>query len=193
MPHSRCGVEPSRSVGPPAVARSTEGRGRSVPVDLPSLLARIGDDEPAGENLRLTSSVFDELQKLATPLSAEEDVFSRKGKEAEWPAVLRIATDALRTRSKDLELAAWIALAELRLRGIPGLCEGMELLVELLERFWDRLHPGLDDGSLDLEFRAKPIAWLDGQLAAPPRTTARSSLGALREIPLIPRPAERAL
>jgi type VI secretion system protein ImpA len=158
-------------------------------VDLEALLAPIRPEQPAGENLReSTGTLFGDLRKLASSQSAEDDVFEGKGREADWPAVLRTAGDALATRSKDLELAGYLALAELQLHGLPGLAEGLGLVGALIERYWDSLHPGLEDGALDLEFRAKPVAWLDAALAAAPSSAPGGSIGKLRTFPLVPRP-----
>lgn len=159
-----------------------------MPLDVEDLLTPIGGASPAGANLRLVDTTFDDLIELARELSPEEDVNRRTGKAADWPAVLRAASDALRTRSKDLQLGAWVALAGLQLEGVPGLCRGLDLLDGLIERFWDTLHPGFDEGELDPEFRAKPIWWLDAMLAG-----SATRPGALALAPFIERRGERPL
>ena len=159
-----------------------------MPLDVEDLLTPIGGASPAGINLRLVDTSFDDLVELARELSPEEDVNRRTGKAADWPAVLRAASEALRTRSKDLQLGAWVALTGLRLEGVTGLSGGIELLGQLIERFWDTLHPGFDEGELDLEFRAKPIWWLDAMLAG-----SVTRPGALALAPFVERRGERAL
>ena len=67
---------------------------------------------------------------------------------------MKLAGEALATRSKDLQLAAWLTEAQLGREGFAGLREGLELTRALIERFWDHLHPQADDLAVGLSTRA---------------------------------------
>jgi type VI secretion system protein ImpA len=83
--------------------------------------------------------------------------------KADWKAVAALSGDALRTRSKDFQLAAWLCEAWTHLRGVEGFAEGVRLLHGLTERFWDHAFPQLEDG--DSDARVAPFMWLNQTLA----------------------------
>jgi type VI secretion system protein ImpA len=83
---------------------------------------------------------------------------------------------ALLGRSKDLRIVSHLVRALLHRQGFIGLCEGLEVVRGLLERFWTPLHPRLDaDDEHDPTIRISALALLsDSQV-----------LAALRAAPLI--------
>jgi type VI secretion system protein ImpA len=133
-----------------------------VTLDFDTLLAAIPGDNPSGESLRLAApyDVIQEARRSDDDLDQGDWV--RPTKAADWSAVIKIATEALATKSKDLQLAVWLVEALVKRHGFPGLRDGLRLLWELQERFWDTLYPEVDDG--DLEFRAGLLGWLNLKL-----------------------------
>ena len=126
------------------------------------LLAPIPGDNPSGKTLRY-DPVYDKIRESRR----EEDVlpqgdWSREVKKADYPLVIKLTTEALSTKSKDLQLAAWLTEAILFRDHVAGLREGLDLLRGLMETFWDTLYPEIDDG--DLEFRAGPLGWVGSKL-----------------------------
>jgi type VI secretion system protein ImpA len=79
---------------------------------------------------------------------------------ADWRPVLERGCEALAEKSKDLEIAAYVVEALLRLEGFPGLRDGFRLLRELIERFWEHLYPLPDEDGIDT--RVAPLAGLNG-------------------------------
>jgi type VI secretion system protein ImpA len=126
------------------------------------LLNPIPGDNPSGKSLRY-DPVFDKIREARR----EDDVlpqgeWSHELKKADYPLVIKLATEALSTKSKDLQVAAWLTEALLFKEQLPGLREGLDLLRGLLENFWDTLYPELEED--DLEFRSAPIAWVGSKL-----------------------------
>jgi type VI secretion system protein ImpA len=126
------------------------------------LLAPIAGESPAGAYLR-----YDPLYDQIKEARREDDDLPQgdwqvQRKQADWPLVVRLTTDALTKRTKDLQLAAWLTEALLRRDGIGGLRAGLELVRALLEQYWEHVHPEIDEG--DLEMRAAPIEWIGGRL-----------------------------
>ncbi|HEY2014930.1 MAG TPA: type VI secretion system protein TssA, partial [Bryobacteraceae bacterium] len=123
------------------------------------LLSPISADNPGGENLRY-SPIYDKIKEARREEDPKEwgGDWQRTVKVADWPLTIKLASDALATKSKDLWLAAWLTEAMLRREGIPGLQAGLGLIKSLIEIFWDGLFPELEDG--DSEFRASPLRWL---------------------------------
>src|SRR5437868_6941166 len=82
-------------------------------------------------------------------------------KSADWSQVIKLTKDALATRSKDLQLAVWMAEAMLVREGFGGFRAALDSIVGLLEQHWDHLYPEIDDG--DTEARANTLSSLGGE------------------------------
>jgi type VI secretion system protein ImpA len=132
-------------------------------IDLNALLAPIPGDNPAGENL-LYAGLHDQIREARR---SEEDLaqgdWEYKIKVADWRVVIRLATEALTTKTKDLQVAAWLTEGILKLHGFVGLRDGLQLMRGLIETFWDRVYPDAEDG--DLDGRANALSFLDRQTA----------------------------
>ena len=131
-------------------------------LDFDTLLAPVSENHPGGESLRY-AGVYDSIQEARR---AEDDLpmgdWQRDVKSADWNAVIDLATEAIGKKSKDLQIAVWLAEALVKKHGFRGLREGLRLLRELQENFWEGLFPEVEDG--DLEFRASPLHWLNEKL-----------------------------
>jgi len=113
-----------------------------------------------------------ELRELRREVSPEEDLSvgpeeepPARGKEADWPKIVVVAQEALQTRTKDLEIAALLTEAWMRIHGFRGLAAGLTLVRELSERYWDHLHPGIEDGELVAPIRSKHYSWIGSSRA----------------------------
>ena len=139
----------------------------SPPVlDLEALLSPIAGENPCGENLQY-SGLHDEIREARR---ADDDVpqgdWVHELKTADWDKVLDLATSSLSEKTKDLQIAAWLAEAAVNLRGFPGLRDSLKVAEGLLrnDSYWEKLFPEIDEGN-DLEARANALAWLDRQAA----------------------------
>ncbi len=151
------------------------------------LLEPVAGESPAGASLRY-DPVYEQIKQARIQ---EDDVpqgrWEHERKVADYPLVVKLASEALAKRSKDLQLAAWLTEAHLHREGVAGLAEGLALLRELVLRVWDGLDPEIDEG--DLEFRAAPLDWIGQYLDAAVRGVALTrtglDLGAYRESRLV--------
>jgi type VI secretion system protein ImpA len=131
-------------------------------IDFEALLAPIPGPSPAGESLRYAGT-YDAIQDARRSDDAlAQGEWRRDTKVANWGTVVKLATEALSTKSKDIQIGAWLVEALVKQHGFAGLRDGLRLLRELHERFWDTLHPALEDG--DLETRSAPLEWLNDKL-----------------------------
>lgn len=145
------GVEESRVAG-----------GGNV-VDIEALLTPIAGDQPVGVSLRYDGT-YDEIRRARrADDQLEQGAWKRERKLSEWPRVVEIASEVLATRSKDLQVGAWLAEALVQLHGFQGLCDGLKLMRGLQLNFWDGLFPEIEEGNLDA--RANSLSWLDNQLS----------------------------
>ena len=129
------------------------------------ILTPISDANPGGENLRY-APVYDKLKEARRQ---DDDLaqgdWQIERKVADYPLVLKLGGDAVATKSKDLQIAAWLTEALLNTDGYAGLADGLNLIKGIVENFWDTCWPELDDG--DSEMRAAPIEWVGQYLSIP--------------------------
>jgi type VI secretion system protein ImpA len=139
------------------------------------LLNPIAGANPGGVELRY-DPIFDKIKE-----ARREDDDTPQGewttalKVADWPLVIKLSKDALATKSKDLQIAAWLAEALLKREGFAGLQAGLDVVSGLLEQHWDHLYPEIDDG--DAEMRAAPLEWVGLKLDVPVRMVALDKSG----------------
>ena len=133
------------------------------------LLNPIPGENPSGQNLRY-DPVYDKIREARraeeelqlSEEASKKDVWARAIKKADFVQVLKLSTEALSKRTKDLQIAAWLTEALLVQEKIAGLTQGINLIRGLLENFWDTLYPEIEDG--DLEMRFGPIEWVGARL-----------------------------
>ena len=112
-------------------------------LDLEALLAPIEENPPAGPDLEYDAE-WQALERLAQ--GKPEQQFGDTiipAEEPDWSEVTKRATTLL-GRSKDIRSASLLALGNARLGQFPGLIESLQLMLQMLERFWDSVHPMLD-------------------------------------------------
>ena len=149
-------------------------------LDTASLLSPISPDKPAGIDLRRAQMNDHPLDKVKKERFQEDPLTLPAGTEPRkinWGAVQEGCRVVLTRHSKDLEAAAYLTEALVRIDGLPGLERGLEIVKGLVETFWPTLHPGApsaDDPELMPALRTKWISWLAGN----------DLLGAARMIPL---------
>jgi type VI secretion system protein ImpA len=129
------------------------------------LLTPIPGDNPSGPDIRYDSKVpiYDEVKDARRH---DDDLaqgdWQRERKVADYAKVIRLTQDALATKTKDLQLAAWLVDALLHTQGFSGLSAGLTLCHDLTRDFWDTINPPLEDG--DEEPRMAHLDWIGSSL-----------------------------
>jgi len=146
-------------------------------LDTASLLSPISPDKPAGIDLRRAQMNDHPLDKVKKERFQEDPLTLPAGTEPRkinWHAVQEGCRVVLTRHSKDLEAAAYLTEALVRIDGLPGLERGLEIVKGLVETFWPTLHPGApsaEDPELMPALRTKWVSWLAGNdLLAAART-----------------------
>ena len=159
------------------------------------LLQPIPGPNPAGTSLRYDASDLT-YDKIKEARREEEDIdqgdWKRARKVADWPLVIKLASDVLATKSKDLQIAAWLTEGMLKQEGLSGLRAGLGLLHGLIDKSWDHLYPEVEGG--DTELRAAPLNWvgrsLDAGVKALPVNKAGHDMFKYRESRTVPSDAD---
>jgi type VI secretion system protein ImpA len=129
------------------------------------LLNPIEGPNPSGANLRYDPA-YDKIKEARR----EEDkppagMTERDRKVADNPLVIKLATGLLQTKTKDLQLAAWLTEALLKQKGFAGLRDGLALCLGLVDKFWETVYPELEDG--DAQSRSAPLGFVGTRLEIP--------------------------
>lgn len=151
--------------------------------NLDALLAPISAQSAVGTDPRLDGApgaIYFALKDARSAARAQErqtDADDEAGAPlAHWHAVFDLSTTLLCDRAKDLEVAAWLIEASLRLHGFAGLRDGFDLARGLVERYWDALLPAPDEDGIAI--RVAAIGGLNGAGAE------GSLIQAIRKVPL---------
>ena len=126
------------------------------------ILDPIAGENPAGTYLR-HEPVFSQIKEARR---SDDDGSRRPGvddapKVADWSKVYELAGSALATQSKDLELAGWLTESLIRREGFAGLRAGLDVIRELLARYWETLYPPLDpEDDPPTAQRAARLSWV---------------------------------
>jgi type VI secretion system protein ImpA len=141
-------------------------------LNLDKLLAPVSDARPCGEDLAFASEI-DAIARArqADDPSLEQGAWVTDLKEADWKFVGKQCAQLIEKRSKDLQLAVWLAEAEARTGGLRGLADSLILIASLCDRHWDGLYPLPDEDGH--ERRIGNLAWMASRIAP-----------LLREVPL---------
>lgn len=144
-------------------------------MDLDDVLSPIAPDRPAGTDLRLEAGSNALAEAIEHRREEDPGLVGEDAKTADWRAVVRTCTRGLERESKDLELASYLLEGLAHTEGIPGVTAGLTVILGLVKAFWPHLHPGADDGGIDLELRSSWLSRIG---------SGKDTLRAVRSIPL---------
>lgn len=99
------------------------------------------DEAPCGPDLEYDN----EFLALAQAAAGKPENQFAAAEPPDW-RVVQDTCEALFERTRDLRVAMYWARARIQLGGLHAVPDSLRLLVGLLDRFWDTLHPIPDDG-----------------------------------------------
>ena len=133
-------------------------------LNLERLLAPVSADKPCGDDLAFSSEIDAIVRaRQADDPSLEQGAWVTELKEADWKFVGRECAQLIEKRSKDLQLAVWLAEASVQTAGVRALADSLLLTAMLCERYWDGLYPLPDEDGV--ERRIGNLAWLAARIA----------------------------
>jgi type VI secretion system protein ImpA len=135
-----------------------------MPESVEELLQPILGANPAGGDLRYSATYEKIKEARREDDGLSQGAWQRERKLADYRQVIELTQEALRAKSKDLQLAAWLTEALIQEEGFPGLHSGLAVCLALVEKFWETMYPVLEDG--DAEMRAAPLEWIGTRLDA---------------------------
>lgn len=140
-------------------------------IEISALLTPIEGDQAQGRDTRQEFDPASPYQRLRAARQDARDAERRaqvaeageQGGVPNWGAVVAAASDLITDHSKDIEAAAWMMEALMRLHGLRGLGAGAALIEALAREYGETLYPGPDEDDPDedpAELRMRPIAGL---------------------------------
>ncbi|WP_243358685.1 type VI secretion system protein TssA [Fundidesulfovibrio terrae] len=117
----------------------------------------VSEAKPAGDDPSYEPE-FEQLQAEIDKLSMP----SASGQGIDWDKVLKLGEGVLTTKGKHLPTAAYMAVALMKKKAIPGLADGVNLLADVATTFWETLYPPKNR----MRGRANAIGWFREQVRA---------------------------
>lgn len=141
---------------------------RDTDGNLPLILSPIAGGVPQGEDPRLNvspASPYFQLRDARSDARAAErrgDYDDNEQADAlrHWGRVKDLAFQILETVGKDIEVAAWLIEAMVRLEGLSGLAVSNQLMYGIFTEFWPHCYPSLDEDGVTARLSA--LAGLNG-------------------------------
>ena len=122
---------------------------------------------PAGNEVR-GEPAFDQLEAELSKLSSPVHSAS-----IDWNKITRLSAELLSTKGKDLMVACYLAGGLFETRSLLGMADGLRVIADLLETYWDTLYPPLKR----IRGRRNAVQWLVD------RMQQRSTEAAWTELP----------
>jgi type VI secretion system protein VasJ len=101
---------------------------------LDTWLAPIAGESPVGADARYETT-YEELRNEVKKLD------SPRAEQVDWKLVASSGQTLLKDKSKDVLIAAHLAVALFHTQGVEGLIRGTVGLIEIIDRYWDNLFP----------------------------------------------------
>ncbi|TKD29909.1 type VI secretion system protein TssA [Azotobacter chroococcum] len=132
-------------------------------LDLSALLQPIPGDDPCGEDVSF-DDCYDKIREArrADDPNLPQGDWQSELKVADWHQVVELSSQVLSRRSKDLQIAAWLAEGLVCRHGFEAAAPALELLRRLIDDYWPGLYPRL--GKEGIEERIARLEWLDNYL-----------------------------
>lgn len=124
------------------------------PEIVKQILEPITQDNPAGVQLDDDPDfdrVSSEIQKLESLHSSSP---------VDWGEVVRLSSNILSKKSKDIRLASWLCMGLFQQDGYAGLAQGLEICLGLLQNFWDSMYPPIKR----IRGRSAAFIWLASKI-----------------------------
>jgi len=143
----------------------------TLELDLAEILSHAQDSSPAGTDLRSDPNPNNAYRKIRDLRNAARDRENRDDRGDPrrndepaaielWDQVWELGTAFLAETARDLEVAACLIEASIRLDGAAGFAQSLNLATALIRDFWGHLYPAPDEDGIETTLR--PIARLNG-------------------------------
>ncbi|MDR2794169.1 MAG: type VI secretion system protein TssA [Holosporaceae bacterium] len=126
-------------------------------LDIEELTLPISENNECGQYLKY-ELIYDQIKEYRREddMQLTQGVWQTEPKK-NWKEVKKLCTDALKSETKDLQIAVWLLESLLILQKFQGLNQGILLLYALCDKFWDSIHPLPDWENKNIIARMAPM------------------------------------
>ncbi|MBR1735009.1 MAG: type VI secretion system protein TssA [Alphaproteobacteria bacterium] len=125
---------------------------------LPIVNTDSSDGNNCGKYLKY-DYIYDQIKEMRREDDPRltQGVWLIEPKKAAWNDVRKACESALKSQTKDLQIAVWWLEAMIALKGFSGLNQGIELLYGLCDRYWENVWPIIEVKNGDASARMAPF------------------------------------
>ncbi|MES2509496.1 MAG: type VI secretion system protein TssA [Pseudomonadota bacterium] len=109
-----------------------------------------GGDTPAGSDVR-DEPAFEKLEAEIAKLTS-----AINSPLVDWKVINQLCTELLSDKGKDLLVACYLAAGLLETRSLAGLSDGLKVIADMLETYWDTMYPSVKR----MRGRRNALQWL---------------------------------
>ena len=113
-------------------------------MELEELLAPVSEEEPCGPDLAYDPERGQLEQAFESSASIDTSGEASAAAEIDWRSIIA-QIEAQSARTKDIWLAVYLCRAGARSGQLSVVETGAQYLAGLMERYWDNLHPQLEE------------------------------------------------
>ena len=133
-----------------------------ITYEISELLSGItGTPDEAGYDISV-SKIYDDIKtsRFEEDASVSFGIWEHELKKADWELTEKLCVDALKTKSKDFQILAWLIETLVVLDGLSGIVTGMQILNEFSKTFWSTGYPRTPDNASDIEQKIRICEWI---------------------------------
>jgi type VI secretion system protein ImpA len=130
-------------------------------INIDEFLTSISKHDRCGENLKY-DYIYDQIKEFRREDDSRlsQGIWQTEFKKANWQEVHRLCSDALKTKTKDLQIAMWFLESLTAVEKFRGFNQGILLILALCENFWNEIHPIIDRENNNSMARLSPFYFL---------------------------------
>ncbi|PHM47469.1 hypothetical protein Xmir_03211 [Xenorhabdus miraniensis] len=130
-------------------------------MNIDALLKPVSAESPCGEDLEYDAEFMELEQSLFGKVEQQFGDITIPAEQPNWAEVEKQSIKLL-DRTKDLRVIIALTQSWLEMRGLCGYADGMDLLRQTLERYWEEVWPTLEfEGEYDPLFRLNILAAIE--------------------------------
>lgn len=118
--------------------------------NIDALLKPISEEQPSGRNIEY-EMMYENIRQAgeSDPDFLPQDEWMREPRKADWLKVASQSKEVLLHHSKDLQVTCWLVEAWIQLYQSAGLSAGLDLLNQMVIKWWHYCWPALDEYGAD--------------------------------------------
>ena len=131
-------------------------------LNIEKLIQPISQATPCGIDLRQDTTADSLYYRIKDARNLARDLERQQAmggvltgdERPRWDKLLTLSLDALENHSKDLEILSWMIEALVREEGFSGLKQGFRIVQQLIELYWDAIHPLPEEEGMEMRLAA---------------------------------------